>query len=396
MTLTFSSPPDNPGTHVLAIGVGVYPHLVGGAGAPASDAAAWGMKQLSTPPGSAIEVARWFIDEHRNPACPLASVELLVSASVDAPFRPSRGPLAQQDVAIEHATQQNVVAAIKRWKKRLDGDEQSTGVFYFAGHGMQSGLSSFLLSETFGSDDDATMKDAIYFTGLHLGMERCLARRQIFLIDACRNAPQALTSRVAAAGGGAGADPVIEPRVGAHPSTLPRDAPIIYSTASEAAAFGPAGGLMSYFTSALLRALRGAGWDDGDDPWNTWVLRTDSLTRHIGNLMQLDSELHGSSFQAPRAGGDAQSFILHVPPPATPPRIPIAVQAARSDPASLKVTLGASVQQMQPSSSPWELELEAAPGYQIDADFADGARLSARLSARPTLRKATVVPGGAT
>ena len=51
--------------HALVIGIGDYPHLIGGSGplTPSHD----GMQQLSSPPVSARAVADWLIADFRHP-----------------------------------------------------------------------------------------------------------------------------------------------------------------------------------------------------------------------------------------------------------------------------------------------------------------------------------------
>jgi hypothetical protein len=58
--LVFEAPESTPGTHVLIIGIGDYPRLIGGA--EASPDIAESMGQLTAPPLSARHLARWFLD----------------------------------------------------------------------------------------------------------------------------------------------------------------------------------------------------------------------------------------------------------------------------------------------------------------------------------------------
>src|SRR5438132_2664813 len=113
------------------------------------------------------------------------------------------------------------------------------GIFYFCGHGVEQGAGQFLITESFGCNDDETLADAVYLTGLFEGMNRCLARKQLFLIDACRNAPAALTDRIVQRGGGAGAPAIIEPIAKDQPTTINRNAAILFATASAGTAFAP-------------------------------------------------------------------------------------------------------------------------------------------------------------
>jgi hypothetical protein len=72
----FHDPTVVPGTHVLVIGAGQYPHLIGGE-APAQKTD--GLRQLSSPPMSARAFAEWMLRDYQCPGKELASLSLLVS-----------------------------------------------------------------------------------------------------------------------------------------------------------------------------------------------------------------------------------------------------------------------------------------------------------------------------
>ena len=73
-----------PATHAFVIGVGHYPHLVGGGAALFPGHMKMG--QLSSPPASARAFASWLSEHHNNPDRPLGSVALLVSDSAQNTF----------------------------------------------------------------------------------------------------------------------------------------------------------------------------------------------------------------------------------------------------------------------------------------------------------------------
>src|SRR5437588_2955332 len=75
--------PGGSGTHVLVIGYGKYPHLLGGDSPYANPD---GMGQLSSPPLSARAVADWFIEEYHDRQKNVASVALLLSERDRQPF----------------------------------------------------------------------------------------------------------------------------------------------------------------------------------------------------------------------------------------------------------------------------------------------------------------------
>src|ERR1700730_14586770 len=112
--------PVGPGVHVLAIGVGRYPYLIGGSGRLTNNPL--GLAQLSSPPVSVKAVIDWFLASlvapgtagFANPVTALSSVEAL--ASSDAPVSvASAGGVVQ----LEPATKQNIQDAFERWLARL-------------------------------------------------------------------------------------------------------------------------------------------------------------------------------------------------------------------------------------------------------------------------------------
>lgn len=75
--LIFEGDPKKPGTHVLLIGIGTYPYLLGGP--DQRPEIADGMGQLLTPSPTVRALADWFLDTFENPDHPLASLAMLIS-----------------------------------------------------------------------------------------------------------------------------------------------------------------------------------------------------------------------------------------------------------------------------------------------------------------------------
>src|SRR5688572_28600190 len=169
-----------PQTHVLVIGVATYPYLKNGTLSGKGIATHMRLDQLKSPVPSATHVARFFELHHRNPDAPLGSLDGLLSGGSYAPngaaFRPVDEPTF--DAVRQH---------IQDWAHRLDSHRDSVGIFYFYGHGLEpSGM--MLLPQDFGSEASDPWNNAINFDSTYINLAQVLAKAQLFLIDACRNA----------------------------------------------------------------------------------------------------------------------------------------------------------------------------------------------------------------
>jgi hypothetical protein len=257
----FHDPAVVPGTHALVIGIGQYPHLIGG-DAPAQKTD--GLKQLSSPPISARTMAGWLLNDYQCPAKELASLSLLTSEPAPAPFINPRTGAAHDVPTADIAA---IVAAIKEWKRRGDTSAENRLTFYFCGHGISEGNDMALLAREFSLDDDNPLNNALDFPKLVEGLRKCEASQQVFLVDACRASSDVLISQTD--GKFAGQVPLLG---GRRPLELPRlEAMTYYATlAGDFSHARP--NSVSLFAEATLRALRGAGSDDPKDEW--WVNTT--------------------------------------------------------------------------------------------------------------------------
>lgn len=294
MELVVPAPVSLPGqvgeTHALVIGVGAYPHLVGGSGV--TFAGHEGMGQLTSPPFSAEAFARWLLSTYHNPQKPLASVQLLISADPPHTFHYPGGSTA----VVDAATMANVKPAIKRWIARGDQIADNLMLFFFSGHGIAAGAETSLLLEDFGAWPANPLENAIDFRNFHLGMDKCRARQQCYFIDTCRVASATLIETFDYAG-----DPIV-------PGTTlgARDAPIYYATVAGSRAYGRPN-RPSVFTEALLDALAGAG---ADDPEGDWRVYSDQLNRGISQLVTRAVGAGGTVSQAPTSSW-VTPFPLH-------------------------------------------------------------------------------------
>lgn len=234
-----------PGTHVFIVGVGAYPHLLGGGGKQVTNA--MGMGQLTSPPLSALEILKWTDGELNNPYAPLKSLEVLISQPFPLSFTDKQGHTA----TIDGATYQNFEDAALAWYTRLSSDPDNVAVFYFCGHGLGDGLNSQLLLEDYGRSS-RPLRHAINFAAFRLAMTACKSTRQLFLLDACRVVDPTMLL-----------DPFNMGDSGLPPGnvlTMGKNIanPVIYAARNGEQAFGPPAAV-SYFTQALMVGLSSCG-----------------------------------------------------------------------------------------------------------------------------------------
>ncbi|WP_418320114.1 caspase family protein [Piscinibacter sakaiensis] len=243
---------EGPGTHVFIVGVGDYFHLKDGAKKLTRQP--MGMGQLSSPPLSALKLLEWFDRELNNPKAPLKSIEVLISQRQAASYT----DMANATAEIEGATLDNFISSAEAWFARANSDPDNVAIFYFCGHGLNDGLNTQLLLSDYGRDDRA-MRHAINLSGFRLSMGSCLAKKQLFLIDACRIIDPTLILDPNQLG-----DPGLRP---GNITKMNATSPVIYAARTGEQAFGPIDGV-SYFAEALLQGLskcgvhhwKGASW----------------------------------------------------------------------------------------------------------------------------------------
>ncbi|HWU87306.1 MAG TPA: caspase family protein [Kofleriaceae bacterium] len=381
MTTIFDSLAGAPAVHAFVIGIGDYPFLKDG---DPERRQLWGLGQLTSPPLSALAFAAWLdrelalpAEDPRQPGLALGSLELLVSQpDPQATFQPKDAATA---VSVDRASMDTVKDAFKRWLGRCNRSEQNLALFFFSGHGVAKGGWQGLLLDRFNPNDPNPFEEVIDFDRFALGMDQCLARRQCFLIDACRNTPPKL-KRV----GGRG-QPLIDVQFD-PPSDVPRDVCIIRATAAHQTAYGIQGE-MTRFTSALLRALEGAGCSQ---PAERWEVRTDSIVANLNALLKHDSlHKHLPSQEVKGPGDDSTGFVFHVP---KAPKVPIVIGCTSETDtarASLMITYHQqTVVERGPEPTDWETELALVDDeYSISASFQDEPERTKTIYVRPPLRE---------
>ena len=317
-----------PGTHVLVIGIGDYPHLPGG-GSPNKTPNDDGMRQLSSPPVSARHWCDWVISKFHNPDKQLATVELLLADPGHAytpPLRTASGPGdAPANHVIERANVAEIALAAARWKARGSAAPGSLLIFYFCGHGISSGADYALVAADYGSNPPGKpFYGLIHFTNFLIGMSDCLTTQQIFFVDACRSSSEALVAAKNYTG-----DDLVQ---SAGNTTKGLQQCVYYSTlGGEPAHARP--NRPSIFTDALVRAFDGPGAANSRGDWRINTVR---LLEAIGHFMDEMLDLEAPSVQVPQSGTQTRYDIHYLPgEPEVPVIIPIDGHIGDGPPATL-------------------------------------------------------------
>ena len=286
-----------PGTHVLIIGVGGYPHLQGGDPEKRLDNT-MGLKQLSPPAVSAQALAEWFVGRQAdadgclgfcNPTAPLASIEMLVSPPWQPKDKaqPHRCALdSDSAIPVDGATRDQISACYATWLGRVNGNPDNIGVFYFCGHGI-TGRNDYVLPEDFGHTPLNAWPDAIDIVTTARAARRTVPGALYFFVDACRQNKR---------------EPSYE---GAQPPSLEPvrfEKPVqcfsrlmLWATGEGQEAHG-ATGKPSRFVSALIQALSGLYGEPAPEG-GRWIVTGDALAKLTEQIIrdendELDMHLH--------------------------------------------------------------------------------------------------------
>lgn len=362
MTATvFSKKVKGPATHAIVIGVGHYAYLPGGGGGHVVENSE-DMSQLSSPPQSARELARWLIEHYESPTRPLASVRLLIAEKKSPPFSFVLPNKQKKSVMVTAATMPAAEDAILEWEALGHADPGNLLLFYFCGHGLAAGTELALLTSDFGKNPKQKLKGALDFRKFHLIMGDTAARNQCYFVDACRVGSPFLIQSAGYAG-----NPVVQPKPPApNPNGELRISPIFYSTLAEARAYARPG-KVSLFTEALLDSFAGAGSGDESGPWQVEVTM---VQRALGKLMkQAGKILKMPQGQIPATGGDFAEVTLNT---LTRPIVPVFVEVEPPNwhaQALLRCEDAAEKRTRAPRPEPWRLSVPAGK-YSFFADLA--------------------------
>lgn len=279
MTTLYDNANAGPGTHVLAIGVGKYPHLIGGSGPLAPQLE--GLGQLTSPPVSAKAFIQWCLSPllnpdpktigFRNPACPLASLEALISADSAVTVATPTG-----SAALDAATLDKIKAAFRTWLQRIRSNEGNSGVFYFCGHGLMV-ADHYLLAEDFGSDQDQAWNRAFDISNTLRAVEREVKGPLYFFIDACKGISRELALTL-------NANPAPLRDVNLTKPVICASMSLIQAAGEGTLAFAQEG-KVARFSDALITAMSGyCGARGAGQP--TWDIDGELLASAIRKLLE--------------------------------------------------------------------------------------------------------------
>lgn len=411
MTLVADRGRDGPRVHVLAIGVGAYRHLPGGAEPVTHDTL--GLRQLSGPPASARLFVEWAATRLRHPRARLGTVELLTSpGSPPGPAddgAPTHGPVAPPDpgpapaanageadteggsapsssspdvppwlASVEVPTLAHVQTAFERWYAACDTDESNVAILYFCGHGVER-EAPFLLLEDFGRSALSLLENAVDIGATYQGMARNRAREQYVFVDACREIPFQLLQMLSG-----NAKVLVTPQLVGDQR---RDTALVFATSGGAKAYGKAG-RPTRFTQALVRALDGLG---ARVEGAGWVVDVPTLQRAV--TQQLRAGDDGAPAQLPSVRGAGLGVLTTLTDaplvPITlacrpPTAIPGAALTLTGFSAFPGVIAGRAAPTAVASTTGWSFEAPADV-YTLTVDFPGGAfpRKERRLAALP-------------
>lgn len=244
MTTIFQSfrAADEPQTHVLIIGVGEYYHIRNGNAFDPNVPLTAGLRQLTSSIPSAEGFANWLIGNLQNRAAPPGTIEMVLSPGLYDNGSGTTQPVDAADFA-------GIKAAFNTWNQRCDRSERNVAIFYFCGHGLDDNNKMILLPADFGASPNQLGDEMIDFTTTWYGMGECKAKCQLYLLDACREAPLELVRGKVTARALKQTTKMVFP---------PRDAHVLNAAPQGQKAHAP-NNSVSFFTSALLRCFEKLG-----------------------------------------------------------------------------------------------------------------------------------------
>lgn len=339
-----------PSAHAFVIGVGHYRHMSGGVEPKIQTMQNVGiLKQLTSPPRSAVAFSDWLISRADNWRVPIATIDLLVSPTQQDP------DAGVPDVNFESATIANIQASYASWKNRCDQSPDNIAIFFYSGHGVEKG-EHFLLAEDFGAQPNNPWLGAFDFDTTRRAFHSTQAQTQCFFVDACRK----ITSKM------------LQQQVMVPPLDivdLTNSADCLFDLTLKASAsnetahgqpFEP-----SYFTQAIRAALEGAV---AEKSGGKWQVKSGQVSAHIYDVLGL-IKIDQNYKQRCTISMTGSAVLLETPTP----NVRLSVSCVPSDAnavADLSCTRIVDGQNVPLGINPLPLDLDIEAGvYKFTADF---------------------------
>lgn len=312
-----------PSIHALLIGVSDYQHLYDNEDDPAPDEHL-GLRKLQSPALTVYRIYEWLERRRQFLPLPLASLRVLVSPSpIEMQMAPALGAW------LERADLVHTLSAIEEWRQLLAHNQDSIGLFYFAGHGIKrQRRDDVLLLEGFGGKSTRILRDAIDSTSLIDGMAPSrefpnIARTQLYFFDACRVKPSLFKKYEKVE-----ADPIWDKTEVSKEDN--RSMLILYTTVAGAKAYGRSGD-QSLFSRAFIRCLDGAAAESADAGLMNWSVTGMSLANHLQSQLDVVNQQYKSSQLVEIGKSPTRNFVLNrlEAPPAVNVRLQIEPESAR-------------------------------------------------------------------
>ena len=350
MSLVLDRNVPGPASHALVIGVGHYRYLSGGAEEKAQSIQSIGiLKQLTSPPRSAVAFSDWLVATKDQWQVPIATIDLLISPAQEDADAGVAG------AAFEAATIDNIEAAYANWKARCDADDNNAAIFFFSGHGVEKG-EHFLLAEDFGKNSLKPWGGAFDFDSTRRAFHSTKAATQCFFVDACRKVTSKMLQQ----------DVKVEPLETVdftETAECEFDLTMKAAASNEAAHGEPKE--PSYFTQALQVAL-GGGVAEREN--GKWLVESGQVVKHIYDVLGMIKE--DQSFkQRCKTEITASTTLLETPPPNVHLRVNCTPEPANAVAQfSCKKEPNGQPKNHAGNGTPWELDVEAGV-YTVKVEF---------------------------
>lgn len=350
MSLVLDRVVNGPAAHAFVIGVGHYRHLSGGADPKIQTIQNVGiLKQLTSPPRSAVAFSDWLISRADNWRVPIATIDLLVSPAQTDPDAGAPGEV------FEPATIANIRTAYANWKNRCDQDPDSIAIFFYSGHGVEKG-EHFLLAEDFGEQPNNPWLGAFDFDTTRRAFHSTQAATQCFFVDACREITSSMLQQQ-----------VMVPPLEIVNLTNSADCLFdltLKASASNETAHGPPQE-PSYFTQAVRAALEGGV---AEKSGGKWQVKSGQVSAHIYDVLGLIKEDQNFK-QRCTIGMTGSAVLLETPTPNVRLSVTCTPDGANAvaDVTCTRLENGQDVP-LGNDPLPFDLDLEAGV-YQFNADF---------------------------